>query len=417
MMTLFNYLIHTAYLLALLWLVYAAVLRNLSRFVLNRSFLVLGLLLAMFAPVWPEVAPGVMEEVPALLFPEILISPTGEVGGALPWMQHLGLLYSGGLLFFFLRYLIRLSHTLWLIRNAEPVATGISHLRSLNGIGGAFTFFNRILLDEQHIAPEVRPAILRHEMVHLRQWHSVDILLIDLILILQWFNPFAYMLKKEMQQVHEFLADRESLRTEERPGEYLRALQSYVFSNEHTMKISAAFGNVSLKRRLTMMTKIQRRGMLLRYGAASVMMVCCFLLLPAVNLTENVAAAGLENVQAVPTAEMQEKNIPPYKLAPQYPGGESALMTYLGSAVKYPEEARKKGTTGTVYVSFVVSKKGEVKNARVIRGVGDGCDEAALTAVQGMQRWTPGLNHQDQPIDVEITIPVKFDLSEKKAKE
>ena len=416
-MTLFNYLIHTAYLLALLWLVYAAVLRNLSRFVLNRSFLVLGLLLAMFALVWPEVAPGVMEEVPALLFPEILISPTGEVGGALPWMQHLGLLYFGGLLFFFLRYLIRLSHTLWLIRKAEPVATGISHLRSLNGIGGAFTFFNRILLDEQHIAPEVRPAILRHEMVHLRQWHSVDILLIDLILILQWFNPFAYMLKKEMQQVHEFLADRESLRTEECPGEYLRALQSYVFSNEHTMKISAAFGKVSLKRRLTMMTKIQRRGMLLRYGAASVMMVCCFLLLPAVNLTENVAAAGLENVQAVPTAEMQEKNIPPYKLAPQYPGGESALMTYLGSAVKYPEEARKKGTTGTVYVSFVVSKKGEVKNARVIRGVGDGCDEAALTAVQGMQRWTPGLNHQDQPIDVEITIPVKFDLSEKKAKE
>lgn len=416
-MTLFNYLTHTAYLLALLWLVYAAVLRNLSSFVLNRGFLMLGLLLAMLAPILLEVAPGVMDEVPGLLFPEILISPAVERGGAIPWMQYLGLLYFGGLLLFFLRYLIRLSGILRLIREAQPVVSGISHLRTLNGMGGAFTFFNRILLDEQHIAPEARAAVLRHEMVHLRQWHSVDILLIDLILILQWFNPFAYMLKKELQQVHEFLADRESLREEERPGEYLRALQSYVFTNEQTMKITAAFGNVSLKRRLKMMTRTQGRGMVLRYGAASVMMVCCFLMLPAVNLTENVATAERENAQPATFAEMQEKDVPPYKMAPQYPGGESALMAYLGSAVKYPEEARKKGTTGTVYVNFVVSKKGEVKNAKVIRGVGDGCDEAALTAVQGMQRWTPGLNQQDQPIDVEITLPVKFDLSKKKAKE
>jgi TonB family protein len=192
------------------------------------------------------------------------------------------------------------------------------------------------------------------------------------------------------------------------------------------MKITAAFGNVPLKRRLKMMTKNKQRGMLLRYGAASVMMVCCFLLLPAVNLTENAstpewenvqAAVTTENAQAAAASEMQEKEVPPYKAAPQYPGGETALMTYLASAVKYPEEARKKGTTGTVYVSFVVSKKGEVKNARVIRGVGDGCDEAALTAVQGMQRWTPGLNQQDQAIEVEITLPVKFELSGKKAKE
>jgi hypothetical protein len=218
MKTILPYLIHTAYLLALLWLVYAAGLRNLSRFTFNRFFLLLGLMLAMFAPFWPKGAPGLMEEVPRLLFPEIHISPAEQSTREFPWMQFAGLIYFTGLFVFLFRYLVRLSGIIRLLRKAGPGKAGISNLRILDGTGGAFTFFNRILLDEQHIAPEARAAVLRHEMVHLRQWHSLDILLIDLILMLQWFNPFAYMLKKELQQVHEFLADRESLRTEERPG-------------------------------------------------------------------------------------------------------------------------------------------------------------------------------------------------------
>jgi TonB family protein len=412
-MTLTTYLIHSAYLLAFVWLVYVALLRNLRYFLLNRAFLIVGLLLAILAPLLPSVAPKVIGEIPILTLPEFVVSPEADEAQGFSLKHFIPHIYLAGILYFLLRYYFRLKGIFHLLRKARSDNHGMSQVRTLNGMGGAFTFFNRILMDDNHIAPEAQRAVLRHEMVHLRQWHSLDILLIDLIRILQWFNPFVYAMKRELQQVHEFLADREGLQREDRPGEYLQALQTYVLTNQNSMKITAAFGNVSLKRRLKMMTRTKQKGMMLRYGAASVMMVCCFLILPAGSLSENKATPEWLTSQPATATDLQEKEVPPYKMAPQYPGGESALVAYLASAVKYPEDARKKGTKGTVYVSFIVSKDGDVKNAKVIRGIGDGCDEVALKAIQEMPRWSSGLNHQDQPIDVELTIPVKFELSGK----
>jgi len=94
---------------------------------------------------------------------------------------------------------------------------------------------------------------------------------------------------------------------------------------------------------------------------------------------------------------------------PVFKGGQEALTEYMKSAVVYPDLAKKDKIEGTVYVTFVVEKDGKVSEAKVLRGIGGGCDESALAAIQHMPAWEPGMQH-GQPVRVQFNIPVKFGL-------
>jgi len=76
-----------------------------------------------------------------------------------------------------------------------------------------------------------------------------------------------------------------------------------------------------------------------------------------------------------------------------------------------PEESRKKGTQGTVFVSFVVSKEGKIMDVALIRGIGDGCDKESIRVISEMPTWEPGRNEQGEPVNVKFAMPVKFRLN------
>lgn len=85
------------------------------------------------------------------------------------------------------------------------------------------------------------------------------------------------------------------------------------------------------------------------------------------------------------------------------------MHKYLNDSIRYPEEAVKAGIQGTVFIAFVVEKDGRITNAQVLRGIGGGCDEAAVRAVKQMPTWIPG-EHKGQTVRVRYTLPVKFTL-------
>ena len=97
---------------------------------------------------------------------------------------------------------------------------------------------------------------------------------------------------------------------------------------------------------------------------------------------------------------------------PSYPGGDKELEKYLMN-MKYPEQARKNGISGKVYVSFVIDSNGQVKDEKILRGIGGGCDEVALEMVQKMPRWKPG-KQGGVPVAVQYNLPVQFNLSKPK---
>lgn len=94
---------------------------------------------------------------------------------------------------------------------------------------------------------------------------------------------------------------------------------------------------------------------------------------------------------------------------PEFPGGEAARLAYLNENMKYPMMARESGIQGRVFMTFVVEKDGSITDVRVLRGIGGGCDEAALKVVQNMPRWIPG-KQRNVPVRVQFNMPINFIL-------
>ena len=94
---------------------------------------------------------------------------------------------------------------------------------------------------------------------------------------------------------------------------------------------------------------------------------------------------------------------------PEFPGGNDALFQYLGKTITYPAAAKEAGTTGKVYVSFVIKRDGSISTVKMLRGIGNGCDEVAMEAVQNMPNWSPG-EIKNQSVRTQFVLPVNFTL-------
>jgi periplasmic protein TonB len=95
---------------------------------------------------------------------------------------------------------------------------------------------------------------------------------------------------------------------------------------------------------------------------------------------------------------------------PSFPGGEEVLYKFLSNNIKYPSVAKEKGISGTVIISFVIEEDGSVAEAKVLRGIGGGCDEEALRVVNLMPKWSPG-KQSGKPVRVQYNLPIKFTLN------
>ena len=100
------------------------------------------------------------------------------------------------------------------------------------------------------------------------------------------------------------------------------------------------------------------------------------------------------------------------EVMPEYPGGEQALMNDLIGSIKYPDEAKKNGIQGKVFVSFVVDEQGKVTNAKIERGVNPALDAESLRVVNGLKTWIPG-KEKGKAVKVAYTIPINYALDGK----
>jgi periplasmic protein TonB len=90
-------------------------------------------------------------------------------------------------------------------------------------------------------------------------------------------------------------------------------------------------------------------------------------------------------------------------------GGMQAFYDFLGKKIRYPEQARRMGVEGRVFVEFVVGKDGRLTDVKVVKGIGAGCDEEAVRVVKGAPKWKPG-KQRGRAVRVKMTVPVYFRL-------
>lgn len=97
------------------------------------------------------------------------------------------------------------------------------------------------------------------------------------------------------------------------------------------------------------------------------------------------------------------------EIMPRPSGGLEAWNQYLANSLEYPSEAKAKGITGTVYVTFIVDTEGSIQDVQVFQGVGSGLDEEAIKAVKNAPKWEPG-TQRGQKVNVKMRLPIRFSL-------
>ena len=299
-----------------------------------------------------------------------------------------------------------------------------------------FSFFGSVFMNpELHNEHETK-EILAHELTHVRQGHSFDVLVSELLTIILWLNPATWLLKREIRQNLEFLADNKVIESgfDSQTYQY-HLLQLSYQTPEH--KLGNKFNVSPLKKRIIMMNqKKSAKASLLKYSLivplALALVVSSnaqtvinkakkaltttttkevkatekkMLIAPAkssAELTDPVTV--VENGETEKTWDVVEK-------MPQYPGGEKELMGYLARNIKYPVEAQKNGTQGKVIVGFTVNSAGEVVNQKVLRGVDAYLDKEAVRVVSTFPTWIPG-EQKGEKVSVRYVIPIIFRMGD-----
>jgi|KBSSwiStaDraftv2_1062776.scaffolds.fasta_scaffold900896_2 TonB family protein len=136
-------------------------------------------------------------------------------------------------------------------------------------------------------------------------------------------------------------------------------------------------------------------------------------LLPLALLLITLNGFAQEKVYSTPKREfsVSDSIYTNYQVGPQFPGGEKALMLYLGENIQYPQEAQKNKIEGQVMARIVVHSNGKISNVELLRRLGYGCDEEVVRVLSSMPDWKPAeVNGKKAP--VYYLFPVTFSLNE-----
>lgn len=354
------------------------------------------------------------------VLPEIVVgSEAVETGNRVFVLSEwIGYLYLAGVVVLLVRLAVQ-AFSLYrlIVRMPEKEINGV-RIKCLNDPSGPFSFFGWIFMNPAAVKEDEISEILTHEMAHVKQHHSVDVLLAEMVSICCWMNPFAWLLKREVRLNLEFLADRKVMEAGFATKSYQYHLLGLAYN--HKYGLSNNFNFSHLKQRIIMMNK--KKSNAAGHIKYALFVLPAFALLVAGNISCSQDASQTEDAkeEVVAPVSPEAKEAPAEKAAeeeifmvveqmPEFPGGIKELMDYLGTNVKYPENAMKKNVQGRVVVQFVVEKDGSLSEASVIRSIDPDLDAEALRVVQTMPKWKPGMQ-KGQAVRVKYTLPVSFKL-------
>jgi len=434
------YILKSAACLAVFYLFYKLLMSRDTFHRFNR-FALLGLLVLSSVLPLVEVSvnrPAPVHETMLTLEQLLLLADVQTEGEAVAqpttalWVRVALLVYLAGIVFFAVRNLWSLGRLAVLLRRGRleqladwlPGRTENVRLVVHNRDIAPFSWMRYIVLSRKDLEENGR-EILIHELAHIRNHHSWDLLLADLCIFVQWFNPAAWLLKQELQTIHEYEADETVLREGVDAKKYqMLLIKKAVGTRLYSMANS--FNHSSLKKRITMMLKEKSspwaRVKYLYVLPLAALAVSAFARpevsavadeLSSAKVNDLVASMKTNQLETVSFA-VKDTLTPVFEVVermPQFPGGVAAQVEYFKKNLRYPAEAKKAGTQGRVVVQFFVNKDGSISNVKVLRGVDPALDAEAIRLVNSMPKWKPGMQ-KGKAVTVKYTVPVLFSLDE-----
>ncbi|GAB6009184.1 TonB family protein [Dysgonomonas reticulitermitis] len=264
-----------------------------------------------------------------------------------------------------------------------------------------FSFFNWIFVNTEDSDTHRLKEIIAHEQAHVRQYHSIDNLTAELLCAFFWWNPFAWLIKKEIKINLEYLADQEVLNRGYNLKEYQYILLQV--SNKNTgFSLINNFNISQLKKRITMMNKKKS-------SIAASLKYLLIVPIGAILLLGNAVQASPDLIKAA-TDELFDRPQNQVDQLPSFPGGIDEMNKFIRDNLRYPVTAQEAGTQGRILVSFIVKSTGEISNISVIEKADPALDKEAVRVIKSMPKWIPAkLNGNN--VDASYAIPIIFKLS------
>jgi TonB-dependent SusC/RagA subfamily outer membrane receptor len=454
-MTWWQYLILANVYLILFYGFYALLLRRETFFQLNRVYLVGSAALSFLVPlIQAEWARNlfITQKITQTMYhldPVVIYRIQAAPSQHLTIGQILAIIYVGGIVLLASRFMLQLLVLRYNIK--------------YNDSEDAYSFFKTIKLGE---TLNSRGVIMAHEEVHAQQWHSADVLLIEAVMIVNWFNPAVYFYRKAIKHTHEFIADRNALKTGTSKQEYALLLLSETFKTPAHELVNPFFNHSLLKQRILMLQKSNsQRTALLKYGLSAPLFALMIILSSATtrtNLTINIISDKAEQIMMVPAAPptlhevyatvtsvrtgdkitttmtttpevkdfqptakpaplreiiidtvRNEEPLTVVESQPSFKGGLPALSNYLGQNIKYPAEWREKHLQARVIVTFIVEKDGSLSNIEPLTQQNTPAAQEAVRVIAASPKWNPGVQNGTK-VRVRYMMPIDFKMEDEK---
>jgi TonB family protein len=401
-----HYILQVNIYLVIFYGFYKLLLDKETYFTLNRVYLVSAGLLSLAIPFlrfeWftkqPVAQPvyiGV-DQINQIIQTTVISSPAAQESN-FSILNFIAFLYVAGVLFFLVRFIVQLFSVRKMLKQTRS--------------GAAFSFFSKKVVDKE--LPQ-SPTIHKHEDIHMRQLHTLDVLFFEIVGAITWFNPIIYFYKNTVKNIHEYLADEEAARFQGDKEEYSLLLLSSAFGVAPSSLTNNFFSKSLIKKRIFMLHKQRsRKTAILKYGLFVPLFAITLIMSSAtirnnekiqavadqlpisepLNIVKDVVQGSIVNpvqiaISAQTTNTATEK---PTKTAASVKDINVTLMPvtadwkdfydYLKKNIKYPSAAHDANVQGNVQIKMRIANGRSIVLGTDMKPLGYGCEEEIMNNI------------------------------------
>ena len=345
----------------------------------------------------------------------ITITKNADIKAGNIYLAALLLIYLSGCLICLMYTFFSIIQIIRTIRKGKciKVENGIKIIVSLNEETPSFSWMNYIVLSH-HDYEEAGDTIITHENAHINLHHTYDLIVAQACIVIQWFNPAAWLLYQELQSIHEYEADERVLLQGINARQYqLLLIKKAVGTRLYSMANS--FNHSNLKKRITMMLQ-KKSNSWARLKYAYVLPLAAIILVACTNKEVSQKIDEISNTRISHLASDSNTNpddsdvFVSVEKMPEFPGGDAELLKWISENIVYPKEAAENGISGRVSCAFVVNVDGSVSDVIVVKSVDPILDEEAVRVLSLLPNFKPG-EQKGKPVRVKYSVPVRFRLS------
>jgi TonB family protein len=414
-----TYLVKTILCSAILILIYYLFFEREKIFRFNRLFLLFSIAFAFIVPLIPVKIRSTISLIPETVYQPISSIQIQASQQTIPSVNEnftianlILLLYIIVTLFLFCRFIVNIFVLLRKIKNNRTVPYDGAILVLTSDKHVPHSFLKYIFINKEDFEKgKIEKEILCHELAHIKQGHTADILFIEFITIYAWINPMLYLYKIAIQLNHEFLADEYVINTFNSPLDYQFLLLD---KSKHpsVLVLSSSFNYFQTKKRLIMMTKkaSNKIAILKQIALIPVILFTGFLFSAKV-----IAQETKKPIQQQANALQQQQRRTPED-DPSFKHDKYTFSvgfsSWVASQVKYPPKALKRKIQGWVHVGYTVDLEGTVTDVRINSAPDPGLGEAVAKVVKTSPKWMPAKNTANASLYKSV-VNIKFEIPEK----